>query len=293
MTQPKRILVIKLSAFGDFIISLGLFERIRAAHPHAHITLMTTHPFKDLGEQTGYFDEVRTIARWRATTLGPWLRYIKTVWRQPYQLVYDLQMNDRTRVLRLLSPAVMRQHWADFARKIKGAVDIAVFAGVPPTQLDWLVNTGRPFSVPAPYVLLVPGSAPQHPAKRWPATHYAQLAKLLLAQGVTPVLLGTAAEADITTTIAQQAPGCVNLTGQTSFADIARLAQNAEAAVGNDTGPMHLISCAGCPVVSLFSHASDPAQSAPRGKVVRVLRSHNLTDVAITAVYAETQKLLG
>ena len=69
------------------------------------------------------------------------------------------------------------------------------------------------------------------------------------------------------------------------------MAQRAHAAVGNDTGPMHLISLCGCPVVSLFSHASDPANSAPRGPVVKVLRAADLADVAVTDVDAALQSL--
>ena len=45
------------------------------------------------------------------------------------------------------------------------------------------------------------------------------------------------------------------------------LGAKAALAVGNDTGPLHLAAAAGAPTVVLFSSASDPALSAPRGKV--------------------------
>ena len=56
--RKEKILVIKLSALGDFIQALGPMAAIRNHHPDAHITLMTTQMFKSFGEKCGYFDEI-------------------------------------------------------------------------------------------------------------------------------------------------------------------------------------------------------------------------------------------
>ncbi|MBK9586388.1 MAG: hypothetical protein IPO55_10950 [Alphaproteobacteria bacterium] len=45
---------------------------------------------------------------------------------------------------------------------------------------------------------MVPGSSPQHPHKRWPPENYAALASLLSERQIHPVLLGTAAESEVT-----------------------------------------------------------------------------------------------
>ncbi len=37
---PSRILVITLSAFGDFVLSIASFQAIRAYHRDAEITLL-------------------------------------------------------------------------------------------------------------------------------------------------------------------------------------------------------------------------------------------------------------
>src|SRR5580704_2648292 len=44
--EIAKILVIKLGALGDFVQALAAMEHIRAAHPKAHITLLTTPPFE-------------------------------------------------------------------------------------------------------------------------------------------------------------------------------------------------------------------------------------------------------
>ncbi len=283
MARP-HILVIKLSAFGDFCVALSAFEAIRAHHRDAHITLITTAPFADMARQSPYFDEVQTLARWRAYQLPAWIAQARAFWRKPFHLVYDLQSNDRTRILKRLSPAIMRHNWYFLRQpdqRPAAALNLSRFTGLPPTDMSWLTQHATCAIPSTPYVLLVPGCAPQHTVKRWPAAYYATLAQHLVTQGVTPVLLGTTAESDATAVIAAACPAAIDLTGQTRFADIAALAQHAAGAVGNDTGPMHLIALCGCPVVSLFSHASDPQKSAPRGAHVRVLRAHPIADIAV------------
>jgi ADP-heptose:LPS heptosyltransferase len=74
------------------------------------------------------------------------------------------------------------------------------------------------------------------------------------------------------------------LGGRTSFAEIAALARAAAAAIGNDTGPMHLIALAGCPSLVLFSAASKPAQTAPRGPAVEILQRPSLATLSLDDV---------
>ena len=102
------------------------------------------------------------------------------------------------------------------------------------------------------------------------------------------MVVGSAAEA----AIARAIPAALNLTGQTSFGDLADLGRAARFAIGNDTGPMHLLAAAGCRSVVLFSRDSDPALCAPRGPDVRVLRRPALASLTVATVLAELPHLV-
>ena len=67
--------------------------------------------------------------------------------------------------------------------------------------------------------------------------------------------------------------------------ELAALARGAAGAVGNDTGPMHLICATGCSGLVLFSGHSDPVRHAPKGEAVQVLRENDLADLAAEAVF--------
>ncbi len=100
------------------------------------------------------------------------------------------------------------------------------------------------------------------------------------------MLIGGADQDALLAKVAAAAPGSRDLAGRTSLAELAVLARGAAAALGNDTGPMHLIAAAGCPTLVLFSDASDPALCAPRGPAVQILHRPDLGNLAVEEVEA-------
>ena len=161
------------------------------------------------------------------------------------------------------NPARDSLHTVDRQREQLASAGIA---DVPASSLDWVVADLARFKLPDPYVLLVPGGSAGRPAKRWPVAKFAALATELLAHGAVPVLVGGPDEKGLGETIRAVAPRARDLIGQTSFAEVAAMARGAGAAIGNDTGPMHLIAATGCPSVVLFSSGIRPqALRAARG----------------------------
>lgn len=308
---PQRILVIKLSALGDFVQATGPMKAIRTAHPGARITLLTTAPYVAMGEATGWFDEVWSDGRPDWGDLPAVWRLLSRLRSGKFDLVYDLQTQSRTvRYFQLLWPR--RPDWSGNAPgarfRYAGAerdrlhiqdsqrnqLNIAGIAEVGPPDVSWLKGRGG-IAPPAPYALLVPGGAPHRPAKRWPAERYGELAKRLAGLGVTPVVLGHGAEeAALAEAVRAVEPSAISAVGKTKLGDIADLARGAALAVGNDTGPMHVIAAAGCPSLVLFSADSDPALSAPRPSAagrVEILREMDLADLAVEPVWAAAEGL--
>ncbi len=303
MTE-KRILVIKLGALGDIVLACGPFQAIRRHHAEAKITLLTTPPFVDFLEPSGWFDEITTDTRpplWRARQ---WIDLRKRLRAGEFDRVYDLQTSDRSGwYYRLMGPG-RRPEWSGIApgcshphanpdrddmhtiERQREQLAMAGIENVPDTDLSWVAADIARFGLPDRYALLVPGGAPHRPAKRWPAENYAVIAKKLMDQGITPVLLGGPAERRAADTILGACPGARDLTGQTNLADLAVLGRGAAAALGNDTGPMHMIAASSCPSLVLFSADSNHAITAPRGPAVDILYRDELADLPIEKVDA-------
>lgn len=288
-THKEHILIIKLSAFGDFILALGAMKAIRAHYPDEHISLLTTKSFQSFGQSCGYCDDIIIDTRPRGFNITGWLNLRKDLRNRSFTRVFDLQNNDRTDLYRrFMSRDII---WHSDKNKKQHAFDrhIATLAQanihhITHDSMDWINADISSFEITKPYILMVPGCAPQHPLKRWPAEHYTQVAQQLEKKGYHIVLIGTDADKDATAYIHQHCPNTQNLTGKTSLWQIAALARDAAAAIGNDTGPMHMIAPTGCPSLALFSGQSSPKRNAPVGASVHTMQKDIIADMSIEDV---------
>lgn len=300
-TQPHNILVIKLGALGDFVQSLGPMKAIRQHHKNDHITLLTTKPFADFARESKYFDDIELDTRPKFFDLAGWISLRKKLNQPNYTRVYDLQNNDRTGFyFKLLNP---KPEWVGIAKgashrntspqrtsglAFDGHAQTLSLAGIKDVQIDtmaWINADLSPYNLQSPYILLVPGCAPTRPEKRWPATHYGTLAQKLKTAGYRPVIIGTDGEKELAETILSIEPACLDLMGKTKLMDIPTLAENAHYAIGNDTGPMHLIGPTECKSLVLFSGNSQPHRHKPLGKNVETIQIDNLNDLEVDQVF--------
>lgn len=279
--ERRRILVIKLGALGDFFLAQTAFAGLRRHHAADHLTLLTLPSLAPLARLSGMFDAV--LEDPRAPGLRAHLAIRRLLRDGRFHRVYDLQAQGRTaRYHALLVPGPWPE-WSGTARfashpdRYPGrrrvpaveryARQLAPLGVTLPAvaDLSWLDADTARFALPPPYALLIPGSSPGRPEKRWPVERYAELAARLAAQGVMPAVIGGPAEAGLAAAIRAACPRAVDLTGRTSVAEIAGLARRAALVIGNDTGPTQIAAAVGAPTVALFSDASYPVQmSGPR-----------------------------
>ncbi|MDY0029741.1 MAG: glycosyltransferase family 9 protein [Pseudobdellovibrionaceae bacterium] len=296
-----NILVIKLGALGDFIYSFGAMAAIRRAHPDDYITLLTTKPFVKMAEESKYFNSIHVDERPKTFQFMKWLSLRKWFNSGDFSRVYDLQNNDRTSLyLKLFSP---KPEWVGAAKGAShcndspdrstghafyGHVQTLALAGITDVTLDpleWMKGDISTYGLHSPYVILVAGSSPQHPEKRWPIEYFRTLATKLLRNGYQPVLLGTAAEVEVNQMIARGLEGVADLTGKTGLLDLPALARGAAGAIGNDTGPMHIMSVTGVPSIVLFcTKKSTIKKHGPQGAAVKALESENLAEISSSEV---------
>ena len=304
-----RILVIKLGALGDFVQAMGPAAAIRAHHKDAEITLLTTAPFDEIAKKSPYFDHVWIDERPRGRAIAAWLQLRRRLREAHFDRVYDLQTSSRSSgYFHLMGPYLFgmgpRPEWSGIARgashphanprrdsmhtldRQADQLAKAGIAAVAPPDLSWAAAEIRHFNLPRDFILLVPGGAAHRLDKRWPAERYAQLAARIAQHGVTPVVIGGRDEAEATRAVSRGVPLARDLAGQTNLAEIVGLGAAARYAVGNDTGPMHLIVAAGCAATVLYSAASDPALTQPRGDKVTVLRRDDLGTLGVDEVAA-------
>lgn len=325
--SAKRVLVIKLSALGDFVLALGAAKAVRNAHPAAQVTLLTTPPFEAFAKKCPFFDVVETDGR--PDGVRSTRELIARIRKQKFDIIYDFQTSGRTSnyFKALNMPGRKPPLWSGHApnsaffhdnpdRASMHSIDrlaeqleiagIAPPGGFPPDQIPmpdfaWIpiILKNKPsltpayFGIEGDFALIIPGASAKHPQKRWKPECFADIACRMADVGLKPVLIGAKSEGEIAAAIQKIEPRTINLVTRTDLFQIATLASKARFVIGNDTGPMHMATLAGAPGVALFATSvSDPNKAAPRGpEPVIVVHADTLETVTAEDVWQAVRAL--
>jgi ADP-heptose:LPS heptosyltransferase len=115
-------------------------------------------------------------------------------------------------------------------------------------------------------VVIHPGTSDGTPYKRWAASGYAEVARTLAREdGLRSIVSAGPSQTDrsLAEAVVAASQGAARLAPRTpTLADLAALFAASRIYVGSDTGPMHVASLVGTPVVQLLG-PTDPIENAP------------------------------
>ncbi len=281
----KRILLVRTDRIGDVVLTLPMLPFLRARYPDGHIAMLLSSVTGEIAEGNRYLDEViwydrdRSMIPFRemasvlrakrfeaAILVHPTLRLalllvaagipirIATGYRY-----YSLLLNRRVYEHRRDA----RRHELEYNLRLLRELGCeAPDAGVDPDygitvsgeaqdRVDQLLAT-RGIRPGDPFVVLHPGSGGS--ARDWPAESFRALCRLLVEKRRLPVVVtGNDRETALAGSVAGAAPGkAVSLAGLLTLKEIAALCTRASLFVANSTGPIHIASAMGTPVVGLY-----------------------------------------
>lgn len=270
-----EILFITSSRIGDAVLSTGLAEHLRLAHPEARFTIACGPAAAGVFARmpgrvaTLVLRKRRLALHW----LGLWARCVTRRW----DLVVDL----RGSAFAWTVPARKRAVKRGGRRPGHRILHIAEVLGITPAPrpVAWFAPEDmarvEPLLPAAPFLVLGP-TATWAP-KMWPTERFVALAQRLTAPdgplpGAPILILGGpgAEEARMAAPLLAALPEARPLIGTLSIPEVTALLSRAALYVGNDSGLMHLAAAAGAPTLGLFgpSMVSEYAPIGPRARPV-------------------------
>jgi heptosyltransferase-2 len=283
MTDPASILVVRYSALGDVVLATSILEPLRARFPRARIEWVTDALYAPLLEGLPEVAAVHRLAReGPSSALG-----LASQLRGRFDVAIDLQHKVRSAAI-ARSAAPLR---AAFRRRTALGAVLSVFGSDPPLvrahQTRLYAEALAPLGafepgrlkislsaqarvlaadalegVRGPAVAIAPGA--RWGTKRWPAERFAAVADALAAEGCEIVLCGGPSDRDAFA--AFRAATRARVAADLSFLPIDALAA-AIARVGLlvacDSGPVHLATAVGTPVLALFGPTSTARWGPP------------------------------
>jgi ADP-heptose:LPS heptosyltransferase len=184
--------------------------------------------------------------------------------------------------------------YVDVARAAGAVCDRAEFHLWPtPESLVRVRNLLNEHGVFSKFVVANAGAG--WPTKRWPATHFAELSRMLHEMKIPVVFIGAKSAADVDAMREVQAAGAehaINLLGKTSVHDLIALVALAAAHVGGDTGSSHIAAALGKPAVGLYS-ITRPERTCPYGQIERCLYDpRGLAQISVDAALDKVKEAL-
>ena len=283
-----KILIIKLGALGDVIMSTPVIKKLQEHYIGEEIWLLTSTIYKKLFINWDGIS-IKTIDR------GTVLDTIKLIWwirKNNFSILYDLQSNDRTSIISALSGVPLRAgnhprfpyhinpgsvykgqcHAFERLNKILEKADIAAAVAKPYLPCDknikkkvndWINSKNL---TKKKFVIMHAGSSQQHKQKRW--AYFSELAKSLYDKNLNTIWVGSNDDNDINKRLSSSLG--IDATNQFSVLELIELGKQALFAVTNDSAPMHILSCSDIPIYALFG-PTNPKRTHALGQENRVI----------------------
>jgi heptosyltransferase-2 len=283
MTDPTNILVVRYSALGDVVLATSILEPLRARFPGARIEWVTDALYAPLLEGLPELARVHRLGRDGQNGALPLAARL----RGRFDFAVDLQHKVRSALV-ARSAAPLR---AAFRRRTALRAVLSLFGSDPPLvrghQTTLYAEALAPLGieragptkvslspqaralaadalqgVEPPAVAIAPGTA--WATKRWPAERFAAVADALAADGFRIVLCGGPSDRDAFA--AFRAAARARVAADLSFLPLDALAAaiaRVQLVVACDSGPVHLATAVGTPVLALFGPTSTARWGPP------------------------------
>lgn len=280
-----RFLIVRLGALGDIVHAVPAAAALRVAHPDAAIDWVVDARHREFLDLVTVID--RTIVLEKPSASG-WIDVTRRLRATRYDAALDLQGLLKSAVLARASGAARvlgfsifhlrektaRPFYSDSVKAEGGHVirknlRLLEALGIHDEQIRFplaMIDSRAAEEVAAqaagaPIALINPGAA--WPNKRWDARRFGEVAAFLRdVRGFAPFVLWGPGEERLAQSIVEASSGAARVAPETRLADLVALCRTAALMISGDTGPLHIASAVGTPIVSIFG-PTDPGRNGP------------------------------
>jgi lipopolysaccharide heptosyltransferase II len=295
LSKVEKILVIKLRAIGDVLLSTPVIKNLKNNFPNASIDFLTEPQSTDILKGNSYLNDVIIFGRKEKG----YLRFLNSLKKRKYDLVIDLFCNPRSAQMAFSTRATYRVgysfrlrkyaynvllksrsnevHNVDFNLDALRALGLNVNQRIPVLQIGSTETEfareffKKEFLEGDKIVGLNAGGGWE--AKLWGLPKFAELADRLIENYNYRVLIfwGPGQE-QIHETLKKMMRYKPVIAPATSLKEMAALQKKCEFIVSNDSGPMHIAASVGVPTMGIFGPTRTDLQGPVGEDCVTVIK---------------------
>ena len=300
-----RILIVRTDRLGDVLLSTPVIKALRQKFPQGYISMMVAPYTKEAVEGNPDLDEVIVFDKdaenkgWLAT-----FRFAKGLRKKKFDLAILLHPTVRIHLLTFISGIPRRlgydrkfkflltdriKHSKQRGEKHESeyALDLIRYLGIEPIDKtlfmpikkeseEWVDTLFKEKEIKANDKLLILHATASCDSKVWPAKRFAEVAdrlvqkygfKVFIVSGPKDIQKAAKVEKNMHSKL-------VDLSGKTSISQLASLLRRCQLFISTDSGPMHMASALGVPVVAIFGRSQvglSPQRWGPLGPQNKIL----------------------
>ncbi|MBL7151183.1 MAG: lipopolysaccharide heptosyltransferase II [Candidatus Omnitrophica bacterium] len=295
----KRILVVRTDRIGDVLLSTPVIKALREAYPDAYIAMMVSAYARDIAEGNPWLDEV--IIYDKDARHKGWfgsLKFACSLKKRKFDLALILHPTNRVHLVTFFAAIPRRigydrklgmlltdriKHRKQFGEKheLEYNFDLLKALGIRPAAKDlfmpikpeseeWAKEILRESGIKEEDQILIIHPGASCPSKIWPNERFAEVADRLVQEYKFKVLIiaGPKDIARAQVVIKKMKTPALNLAGRSSVSQLASILKKCRLFISNDSGPVHIASAVGTPVISIFGRSQaglSPRRWGPLG----------------------------
>jgi len=304
-SQYKRILVVRTDRIGDVVLSTPVIKNLRDYFPNSYIAMMVSPNTKELVEGNPYLDEV--IVYDKENKHKSWfssMRFSINLKKKKFDLAIILHPTNRVHLVTFFAGIPKRvgynrklgfllteriphtkqlgqKHEAEYnldLLRYLGLKDLKVELFVPIKEKDrrYVEQLLEKEGIKEDDFLIAVHPSATCPSKRWPLERFAELCdKLKEKYNLKILVVAGPKDTDLAQKlINMMKEKAINLAGRLSLGELAYLLKRCRLFISNDSGPVHISSAVGTPVISIFGRNQaglSPLRWGPLGKYDRII----------------------
>jgi len=284
-----RILVIKISSFGDLVLSIPSLYEIRNKFPKAKIKLLTSKKLQSFIYDCPYIDEIITLDD-KYKKFKNIFKAAENLQRQSFDYIIDLQNNRFSHIISFLSmPRYSFGYslrWGFLLGKrvkynrnlspLDSQERVLQLLGIKfkdKKLIFWERTTSPPMSLPdSEFIGINLSASKRWQTKNWPLKNIIRLIELINKNlpSFRVVLIGDEYSQNYAVEIEKlRISSLINTCGKVALRDLPQLLRKLSVFITPDTATLHLASALDIPTIAFFG-PTDPERHIVKSKNIHV-----------------------
>ncbi len=305
----KNILVIRNDRFGEFLLNIPAMRALKETFNDSKIMVAADLYVKDLAKKIPYIDEVIVWKSGRHS-IPEIIKFANFLKSKNIDICLIMNPSKDSNIAAYLAGIPVRAGYAhkwDFLltdkiedrkhlaqkHEVEYNLELTNLVGATTNNLKLSINADDPEGFDYNHVIAI------HPwtsdaLKQWPAERFRELAVRTAKElDIDVIIVGSRQELARSKIYDNLDSRIKNFTGKTTLTELASVLKKSGLLISGDSGPVHLASAVGTPVIALFRNditGKGPKRWGPWGKGNIVIEKKSLSDISVDEVLSKVRE---